>query len=129
KDAAGQVRLMSDDLGELDRLVGGELKERARFQPGAPAEALPYHVLIVDGGHVPQDSQLGSDAIQGVTVIDLSNSTADVEEKSTLRMDVQPDGFHMVKLDHTGKEHRTRLGDPDRLDYLRAEGLARQLAP
>ncbi|MFG1941926.1 type VII secretion protein EccCa [Nonomuraea sp. NPDC048826] len=128
-DAAGQVRLMTENLSELDRLVGGELKERARFRPGAAADALPYHVLIVDGGHVPQESQLGSDAIQGVTVIDLSGTTADVEEKSTLRLDVQPDGFHMVKLDHTGKEHRTRLGDPDRLDYLRAEGLARQLAP
>ncbi|TXK36016.1 type VII secretion protein EccCa [Nonomuraea sp. C10] len=128
-DAAGQVRLMTDNLGELDRLVGGELKERARFRPGAAAESLPYHVLILDGGHVPQDSQLGSDAIQGVTVIDLSGSSADVEEKSTLRLDVQPDGFHMVKLDHAGKEHRTRLGDPDGLDYLRAEGLARQLAP
>ncbi|MGI5269179.1 type VII secretion protein EccCa [Nonomuraea sp. CA-218870] len=128
-DAAGQVRLMTENLAELDRLVGGELKERARFRPGAAAEALPYHVLIVDGGHVPQDSQLGSDAIQGVTVIDLSRGTSEVEEKSTLRLDVQPDGFHMVKIDHTGKEHRTRLGDPDRLDYLRAEGLARQLAP
>ncbi|MDA0637158.1 type VII secretion protein EccCa [Nonomuraea sp. MCN248] len=128
-DAAGQVRLMTENLAELDRLVGGELKERARFRPGAAAEALPYHVLIVDGGHVPQDSQLGSDAIQGVTVIDLSRGTSEVEEKSTLRLDVQPDGFHMVKIDHTGKEHRTRLGDADRLDYLRAEGLARQLAP
>ncbi|MCK2221297.1 type VII secretion protein EccCa [Actinomadura sp. ATCC 31491] len=128
-DAAGQVRLMTENMGELDRLVGGELKERARFRPGSAADALPYHVLIVDGGHVPQDSQLGSDAIQGVTVIDLSGSTGEVEENSTLRLDIQPDGFHMVKLDHAGKEHRTRLGDPDRLDYLRAEGLARQLAP
>ncbi|MEV4104966.1 type VII secretion protein EccCa [Nonomuraea sp. NPDC049649] len=128
-DAAGQVRLMTENMSELDRLVGGELKERARFRPGAAADSLPYHVLILDGGHVPQDSQLGSDAIQGVTVIDLSGSSADVEEKSTLRLDVRADGFHMVKLDHAGKEHRTRLGDPDRLDYLRAEGLARQLAP
>ncbi|WP_188191144.1 type VII secretion protein EccCa [Nonomuraea sp. SYSU D8015] len=128
-DAAGPVRLMTENMSELDRLVGGELKERARFRPGAAADSLPYHVLIVDGGHVPHDSQLGTDAIQGVTVIDLSGSTADVEEANTLRLDIRPDGFHMVKIDHAGKEHRTRLGDPDRLDYLRAEGLARQLAP
>ncbi|MFI7616279.1 type VII secretion protein EccCa [Nonomuraea terrae] len=128
-DAAGAVRLMTENLGELDRLVGDELKERARFRPGAPADALPYHVLIVDNGHVPHDSQLGSDAIHGVTVIDLSGSTADVEEQNTLRLDVRSDGFHMVKLDHAGKEHLTRLGDPDRLDYMRVEGLARQLAP
>ncbi|MEV0617188.1 type VII secretion protein EccCa [Nonomuraea sp. NPDC050404] len=128
-DAAGQVRLMTENLSELDRLVGDELKERARFRPGSPADSLPYHVLIVDGGYVSHDSQLGSDAIQGVTVIDLSGSTADVEENGMLRLDIRPDGFHMVKIDHAGKEHRTRLGDPDGLDYLQAEGLARQLAP
>ncbi|NUR83152.1 MAG: type VII secretion protein EccCb, partial [Nonomuraea sp.] len=128
-DAAGMVRLMTDNLGELDRLLGDDLKERARFRPGSPSDALPYHVLIVDGGHVPQDSQLGSDAIQGVTVIDLSGSTSAVEEASTLRMEVQPDGLFMIKLDHAGKEHKTRLGDPDKLDFMRMEGLARQLSP
>ncbi|WP_157252325.1 type VII secretion protein EccCa [Nonomuraea typhae] len=128
-DAAGPVRLMAENLGELDRLLGGELKERPRFKPGAVADALPYHLLIVDDGLVPHDSQLGMDAIQGVTVVDLSDSTGLVQEKSMLRLDIQPDGFHMVKIDHAGKESTTRLGDPDKLDYLRAEGVARQLAP
>lgn len=128
-DAAGPVRLMSDNLAHLDRLLSDELKERARFKPGASADALPYHVLIVDGGHVPHESQLGTDAIEGVTVIDLSDATGPVPDAITLRLDVQPDGFHMVKIDYAGKRTLTRLGDPDRLDYLRAEGLARQLAP
>lgn len=128
-DAAGPVRLMADDLALLDRMVGGELKERARFRPGAPAEALPYHVVIIDGGYVPHDSQIGGDAIQGLTVIDLSDSAGPVEERLTLRLDIQHDGFHMIKIDHAGKEQKTRLGDPDGLDYARAEGLARQLAP
>ncbi|MGN9836754.1 type VII secretion protein EccCa [Nonomuraea sp. H19] len=128
-DAAGQVRLMAESLAELDDLVGDELKERARFRPGTAADALPYHVVIVDGGHVPHDSQLGTDAIQGVTVIDLSDATGPVEEASTLRLEILPDGFHMVKIDHAGKRSTTRLGDPDTLDYARAEGLARQLAP
>ncbi|GLW05021.1 type VII secretion protein EccC [Microtetraspora sp. NBRC 13810] len=128
-DAAGQVRLMSENLADLDRLVGEELKERARFKPGASADGLPYHILIVDNGRVPHDSQLGMDAIQGVTVIDLSESTGPVEERLTLRLDVRPDGFHMVKIDHAGKRSANRLGDPDTLDYMRADGLARQLAP
>ncbi|MER6943405.1 type VII secretion protein EccCa [Nonomuraea sp. NPDC000554] len=128
-DAAGPVRLMCDNLADLDRLLGSELKERARFKPGSPSDSLPYHILIIDGGHVPHDSQLGIDAIQGVTVIDLSDASGPVDEKSTLRLDIQPDGFHMVKIDHAGKQSQTRLGDPDQLDYLRAEGLARQLAP
>ncbi|NUP82938.1 MAG: type VII secretion protein EccCa, partial [Nonomuraea sp.] len=128
-DGAGQVRLMAENLSQLDRLVGAELKERARFKPGASPDALPYHVLILDGGHVPQDSQLGADAIDGVTVIDLSNSAGVVEERATLRLRIDAAGFHMVKLDHAGRENSNRLGDPDTLDYLRAEGLARQLAP
>ncbi|MFI9842996.1 type VII secretion protein EccCa [Nonomuraea sp. NPDC051941] len=128
-DAAGQVRLMGENMSQLDQLVGDELKERARFRPGTASDALPYHVVIVDGGHVPHDSQLGGDAIQGVTVIDLSEVTGPVEEASTLRLEIQPDGFHMVKIDHAGKRSTTRLGDPDKLDYARAEGLARQLAP
>ncbi|MFJ2030191.1 type VII secretion protein EccCa [Streptosporangium sp. NPDC087985] len=128
-DAAGQVRLMTENLAELDRLLGPELKERARFRPGASADALPYHVLIIDGGHVPHDSQLGMDAIQGVTVIDLSGTAGPIEEKNTLRLDIQPDGFFMIRIDHTGKQSSTRLGEPDKLDFLRVEGLARQLAP
>ncbi|MFC7589991.1 type VII secretion protein EccCb [Nonomuraea antimicrobica] len=86
-------------------------------------------MLILEGGHVPHDSQLGADAIDGVTVIDLSDSAGVVEERSTLRLRINDSGFHMVKIDHAGKESTNRLGDPDALDYIRAEGLARQLAP
>ncbi|MEU1387767.1 MULTISPECIES: type VII secretion protein EccCa [unclassified Nonomuraea] len=128
-DASGPVRLMAEDLGELDRLLGGELKERPRFQPGSPSDELPYHVLIVDGGHMPHDSQLAGDAIMGVTVIDLTGSTGAVEETNTLRMDVQQDDLRMVKLDHAGKERKTRLGAPDKLSFVGMEGLARQLSP
>jgi S-DNA-T family DNA segregation ATPase FtsK/SpoIIIE len=128
-DASGPVRLMAEDLGELDRLVGGDLRERSRFQPGSPADELPYHVLIVEGGHMPHDSQLGSDAIQGVTVIDLTGSTGAVEEGNTLRLEVQQDDLHMVKIDHAGRERKTRLGAPDKLAFVWMEGLARQLSP
>ncbi|WP_214411990.1 type VII secretion protein EccCa [Sphaerisporangium fuscum] len=128
-DAAGPVRLMADDLRDLDRLLGGELKDRGRFRQGPSAESLPYHVVIVDGGHVPQDSPLGADAIQGVTVIDLSGSTSPTEEAAMLRLEVLPDRFNRVQLDHAGKELVTGLGRPDRLSYMQADGLARQLAP
>ncbi|MGW4797683.1 type VII secretion protein EccCa, partial [Nonomuraea sp. NPDC004297] len=128
-DAVGPVRLMADDLGDLDRLIGGELRERARFQPGSPAAALPYHVVIVDGGRVPHDSQLAGDAIQGVTVIDLTGSTGAVEESNTLRLDVQQDALYMVKVDHAGKERKTRLGTPDQLSFVWMDVLARQLSP
>ncbi|GII86558.1 type VII secretion protein EccC [Sphaerisporangium siamense] len=128
-DAAGPVRLIAEDLRDLDRLLGGELKDRGRFRPGASAESLPYHVVILDGGYVPQDSQLGADAIQGVTVIDLGGAAAPVEEGATLRLEVLSDRFNRVVLDHAGKEIVNGLGRPDRLTYLQADALARQLAP
>jgi S-DNA-T family DNA segregation ATPase FtsK/SpoIIIE len=127
-DAAGPVRLMTEDLGELDRLLGAELKDRGRFKPGT-ADALPYHVVINDGGYIPHDSPLGADAIQGVTVIDLSGTTTPVEEAATLRLEVLPDWFNRVQVDHAAKEVITGLGRPDRLSYLQADALARQLAP
>ncbi|MEO3810485.1 type VII secretion protein EccCa [Sphaerisporangium sp. B11E5] len=128
-DAAGPVRLMSEDLRDLDRLLGTELKDRGRFRPGPSPESLPYHVVILDGGYVPQDSPLGADAIQGVTLIDLSGSASPAEEDLTLRLEVLPDRFNRVQLDHAGKEVVTGLGRPDRVSYLQADGLARQLAP
>ncbi|MCG5220531.1 type VII secretion protein EccCa [Streptosporangium sp. KLBMP 9127] len=128
-DAAGPVRLMSDNLSDLDKLLGGELKDRARFKPGASAEAMPYHVVIIDGGHVPQDSQLGADAIEGVTVIDLTGTATPADEQVTLRLRVSDESFSRIKMDHAGKELATTLGRPDRLSFPKAEGLARQLAP
>ncbi|GAA3812157.1 type VII secretion protein EccC [Sphaerisporangium flaviroseum] len=128
-DAAGPVRLMTDDLSDLDRLLGGELKDRGRFRAGASMESLPYHVVIVDGGYVPHDSQLGADAIQGVTVIDLSGATSVAEEGIQLRLEVLRDRFNRIQLDHAGREIVTGLGRPDRLSFLQADGLARQLSP
>ncbi|MFI6507400.1 type VII secretion protein EccCa [Streptosporangium sp. NPDC050855] len=128
-DAAGPVRLMTGDLGELDRLLGDDFKNRARFKPGVSADALPYHVVIIDGGHVPQDSPLGADAIEGVTLIDLDGTTTPAGEKTTLRLRVTEDSFSRVTTDQGGKEVVTLLGRPDRFSYLQADGLARRLAP
>ncbi|RJL30029.1 type VII secretion protein EccCa [Bailinhaonella thermotolerans] len=129
QDAAGPVRLMAQSLGELEALLGPGLKDRPRFKPGNSTHGLPYHVVIIDGGHVPQDSQLGADAIEGVTVIDISGGAAVVEERLTLRLFVTDERFAMIKLDHAGRELHSNLGRADRLGYLQAEGLARQLAP
>ncbi|GAA4189079.1 type VII secretion protein EccC [Streptosporangium oxazolinicum] len=128
-DAAGPVRLMTDDLGELDRLLGADFKNRARFRPGVSAEALPYHIVIIDGGHVPQDSPLGADAIEGVTLIDLDGTTTPAGEKTMLRLRVTEDLFSRITTDQAGKEVVTPLGKPDRFSYLQADGLARRLAP
>ena len=48
-DAAGPVRLMAPSLPQLEAMLGADLAGRAPFSPGRSA-ALPFHVVIVDGG-------------------------------------------------------------------------------
>ncbi|MEV4356545.1 type VII secretion protein EccCa [Nonomuraea sp. NPDC049625] len=129
EDGAGPVRLVSGDLGELDDLLGFELKDRPRFSKGLSPDALPYHVVVMDGGTVPAGSQLGLDVIEGVTVIDVGGSTAQVPAQLTLRLEVGADEVVRVAEDELGKEVRSGLGRPDRLDPPAFAALVRQLAP
>ena len=72
---------------------------------------MPYHVVIMDGGSVTPDSQLGADGIDGVCVIDLSGSVAPtVASRTMLRLHVTPDRLQMLKRDRTGKD----IADPAR---------------
>ncbi|MER6942889.1 type VII secretion protein EccCa [Nonomuraea sp. NPDC000554] len=129
EDGAGPVRLVTGDLGELDDLLGFELKDRPRFSRGLSPDALPYHLVIVDGGKVPPGSQLGADAIEGVTVIDLSGSAGQVPAQLTLHLEVTEDEVVRVVEDELGKQIRTGLGRPDRLGASAFAALTRQLAP
>ncbi|GAA3534065.1 type VII secretion protein EccC [Nonomuraea rosea] len=129
EDGAGPVRLVTGDLGELDDLLGFELKDRPRFSKGLAPDALPYHVVVVDGGTVPAGSQLALDVIEGVTVIDLSGSAPQAPAQLTLRLEVTADEVTRVAEDDLGKELRSLLGRPDRLDPAAFAALARQLAP
>ncbi|MEU6715409.1 type VII secretion protein EccCa [Nonomuraea sp. NPDC046802] len=129
EDGAGPVRLVAGDLGELDDLLGFELKDRTRFSKGLSPDALPYHVVVVDGGAVPAGSQLALDVIEGVTVIDLSGSTPPAPSQFTLRLEVTQDEVVRVAQDELGKEVRSSLGRPDRIDAPAFAALVRQLAP
>ncbi|MBD2894294.1 ESX secretion system protein EccC [Actinomadura sp. RB99] len=128
-DAAGPVRLMATSLSELERMYGTEVKDRARFTPGLSQNDLPYHVVIVDGGAVTPDSQIGSDGIEGVCVIDLTGNVAPTADNTMLRLRVAADKMAMLRRDRTGKDVASSLGKPDRYSYVQADGLARQLAP
>ncbi|WP_433142421.1 type VII secretion protein EccCa [Actinomadura nitritigenes] len=128
-DAAGPVRLMATSLSELERMYGTEVKDRARFTPGLSQNDLPYHVVIVDGGAVTPDSQIGSDGIEGVCVIDLTGNVAPTADNTMLRLRVAADKMAMLRRDRTGKDVASSLGRPDQYSYVQADGLARQLAP
>ncbi|NUT42411.1 MAG: type VII secretion protein EccCa [Thermoactinospora sp.] len=129
EDGAGPVRLVVGDLGELDDLLGFELKDRPRFSKGLSPDAVPYHVVVVDGGNVPQGSQLALDVIEGVTVIDLGGTVPPVPAQLILRLEVSAEALIRVAEDELGKEVRSGLGRPDRMGQPAFAALARQLAP
>ncbi|MFC5184039.1 type VII secretion protein EccCa [Actinomadura harenae] len=128
-DAAGPVRLMANTLTELEAMLAFEVKDRPRFTPGLSQNDLPYHIVIVDGGAVTPDSQIGADGIEGVCVIDISGHVAHTADNTMLRLRVAPDKMAMLRRDRTGKDVPTLLGHPDAFTYVQADGLARQLAP
>jgi S-DNA-T family DNA segregation ATPase FtsK/SpoIIIE len=128
-DAAGQVRLITQTMSELEVLLGDEIKDRPRFSPGLSANDLPYHVVIMDGGAASYDSQLAADGIEGVCVIDLTGTVATTSEATTLRLRLAAEQIQMLKRDRTGKDVATPIGRPDQVSIAHAESLARQLAP
>ncbi|MCO6011610.1 type VII secretion protein EccCa [Actinoallomurus purpureus] len=128
-DAAGPVRLIARSLSELESLLGQEVKDRPRFTPGLSQNDLPYHIIVMDGGMVTPDSQIGADGIDGVCVVDLTGSVTPTADNTMLRLNVTPEQMHMLKRDRTGKDMPTAIGKPDQFSLLQAEALARQLAP
>ncbi|MEW2358903.1 type VII secretion protein EccCa [Spirillospora sp. NPDC029432] len=129
-DAAGPVRLIAPSLSMLEAMLAGELKDRPRFTPGLSPNDLPYHVIVVDGGQVTPDSQIGADGIEGVCVIDIGGDSVNPTADNTmLRLRVAADKMAMLRRDRTGKDVPTMLGRPDQLTVIQADGLARQLAP
>ncbi len=126
-DGVGPVRMVSEDLGELERMLGPELADRPRFG-GDPAD-LPHLVVVLDGGTVPPDSLIAAGDTLGVTVLDLGGALRREGEAGTVRLRVGDGGLTMVRKDGTGKDVESALGRPDRLSVNQAAALGRQLAP
>jgi DNA segregation ATPase FtsK/SpoIIIE, S-DNA-T family len=130
-DAAGPVRLMAPSLPQLEAMTGADLAGRSPFAPGRPA-ALPFYVVIVDGGEGLPDSRLGTDGIEGALLIDLTAGSAAAPGTASapaLRLNVTSAGTEMLTRDRTGAETRSPVGVPDALSLAEADALARQLAP
>ena len=130
RDGAGPVRLVRDDLAELEGLLGDDLSERPRFgmapQPGARH---PHLLVIYDGGRIPLDAQLGQGDAYGVTVLDLTGTLGRDGDRHLLRLHVAPGQLTMTSRDAAGGARETQLGRPDRLAAEQAEALARVLIP
>ncbi|MGW1839026.1 type VII secretion protein EccCa [Streptomyces sp. NPDC002067] len=129
-DATGQVRLVADSYEELERLLGEDFAERARFDPSAaPRKGEPYTVIVLDGVPLPAGTRIAEGGVAGATVIDLAESLPWKGDRVTLRLNVSQDAVETVDTDRTGKDVTSRAGRPDRLGTARCRALARLIAP
>jgi len=128
-DAAGPVRLMAPSLTRLEAMLGSEFTGRPLFATGRSAEALPFVVVILDGGSDAAESRLLTEGVDGAVVIDLTTTQASLPATATLRLRVSPAGTDMLTRDRTGAEAALPIGEPDTLSLVEAEALARQIAP
>ncbi|MCX5194010.1 type VII secretion protein EccCa [Streptomyces sp. NBC_00249] len=128
-DGAGTRRLFSDDLTELEGLLGSRLEGRPRFgRDAAPVLDRPHLVVVLDGGArgvaVPPDSVLAAaEGLQGVTVVEVVAGELDVP-RGGLSVVVRPGRLRLESGAGVAYE-----GTPDVLSLPAAEALARQLAP
>jgi S-DNA-T family DNA segregation ATPase FtsK/SpoIIIE len=129
-DGAGRIRMVRDDLAELEELLGDDLADRPRFgaRPEHGAEH-PHILLVYDGGRVTPDAQLAMGDAFGVTVLDLTGTLGRDSDRHLLRLRVATGRLEMVRKDPTGTDEVSLLGRPDQLRAEQAEALARVLAP
>jgi S-DNA-T family DNA segregation ATPase FtsK/SpoIIIE len=128
-DAAGPVRLLRTDLAELEGLLGADLAERPRFQPGRPAEGRAHLLVVLDGGRIAPGSQLALGDAAGVTVLDLRGALDQPAGAEVLRLRVEREWLGTVSTNPDGEESVTAIGIPDGLAVAQAEALAHLLLP
>ncbi len=126
-DGAGPVRMVAEDLGDLEEMFGAELSDRPRFRPGGVAEGAQL-VVVLDGGRVPPESQLAIGDAAGVVLLDLSGSTGRDNDRHLLRLEADADQIRLLRRTADGGDEAQPIGRPDRLGFDQAEALARVLA-
>ncbi len=130
-DAVGQVRMLSDDLIDIESMFGEMLSGRARFGIEGAAEG-PHVFVVLDGGRVPQEAQLANSLVQGVTVLDLGNELGTDQINGVLRLEIdarRDRALAMVRREPDGSDKRSTLGRADSMTLIEAEALARRMTP
>ncbi|NKY12329.1 type VII secretion protein EccCa [Cellulomonas hominis] len=133
RDAVGAARMIGSTLADVESLLPEDLPERPRFGYGAEAP-LPHVLVVVDGGHVPAGNPiLTADGVLGVTVLELPERWAELDDPATLRLNV---GGAVAADDATrAPVDVLRLGnapvrvDGDQMSVADAEATARRLLP
>ncbi|WP_092551020.1 type VII secretion protein EccCa [Actinoplanes derwentensis] len=124
RDAAGPMRLFATSEDELLRLIGADLVERGvAFQSDAvPSATEPMMVVVADGMSPPVRTPWYQGGVRNTVLIELR--TPDTSGPL-------PPGLHLeIDAEHIGMAGGGQaLGRPDTLSRLRAEMLARRIAP
>ncbi|WP_217142990.1 type VII secretion protein EccCa [Streptomyces sp. AC627_RSS907] len=130
EDGAGPARMVVSALGELENLLGAEFAERPPFEPDTvPGPEEPLTVIVLDGVSVPSGHRLDGHGFRNAVVLDLDQSLTWRPGRTTLRLEVAPNGVSLVRTDRDRKEQRTLLGRPDALGPVAARALGKALAP
>lgn len=133
RDAVGAARLIGTTLADVESLLPEDLVDRPRF--GYAAEApLPHVLVVVDGGQVPVGNAiLTTDGVLGVTVLELPERWDELDDATTLRLNV---GAAVATPEATrAPVDVLRLGnapvrvDGDQMSVPDAEATARRLLP
>jgi S-DNA-T family DNA segregation ATPase FtsK/SpoIIIE len=125
-DAAGSVRLIFSDAGELEDALGAELTERPRFSRDAtPLYDQPHLVVVVDGARAGGESMLlHGEGMLGVTIVEIDADGHAGTIRGGVHLSVDGPSLHLATASGA-----TFAGQSDRLAITQAEALARQLAP
>ncbi|WP_432842782.1 type VII secretion protein EccCa [Dactylosporangium sp. CA-092794] len=127
-DASGPVRLVGSSLEDLERLLGDEFAGRARYESGSqPTREEPFVVIVSDGGAIPAGARLIVSGYRNAVLLDFDARGAGTDEH-VLNLEVSAEDVELIERDHVGREVRTRLATPDRLDLTRLRAAARVMA-
>jgi DNA segregation ATPase FtsK/SpoIIIE, S-DNA-T family len=122
QDAAGPLRLVAADHGDLMDLLGEEFGERSPHDRGAqPSVAEPFYAVVLHRVQLPADSRLLEPGLRNAVVLDATGAMLG--------------GANVLRLTCTDAEVEYPVGDStaradaDQLSVGAAEHLARLLAP
>jgi S-DNA-T family DNA segregation ATPase FtsK/SpoIIIE len=130
RDAAGAVRLVTDDVFKLERLLGGDVfAGRPRFEPDTPITiSEPLVVIVLDGVSVPTDHRLDAGGYRNTVILDVSGALAWLPRQHALLLDIADGRIGTVSFDRLGKQSTVPLCRADSLAVAAAASLARTIA-
>ncbi|MGP4017774.1 type VII secretion protein EccCa [Saccharopolyspora sp. 5N708] len=136
RDGAGPLRLLSDNVTELETMLGGEsFTERPQFEPSTPITAAePLVVVVADGAKIPAGHRLAGSGFRNAVLIDIDSTLTWQANRSVLHLEVAsgdagPPEISTVNFDRAGRESNSPLCRADATTIAEAAALARAISP